>query len=110
MNHSSCCSSSCCTNMGNAGAQTPNFQNYSPSQLMTLIYQTGFALDDILLYLDTHPCDSDALNYYQYVKNIYNQAVNVYTVQCGPLRKDQVKPGNYWDWITETWPWEGGNN
>lgn len=110
MNHSSCCSSSCCTNMGNAGAQTPNFQNYSPSQLMTLIYQAGFALDDILLYLDTHPCDSDALNYYQYVKNIYNQAVNVYTAQCGPLRKDQVKSGNYWDWITETWPWEGGNN
>ena len=33
-------------------------------QLLMRVYETGFALDDILLYLDTHPSDQEAMNYY----------------------------------------------
>ena len=29
--------------------------------LMSIITQSSFALDDIKLYLDTHPCDEEAL-------------------------------------------------
>ena len=37
-------------------------------QLMSAVYQTGFALDDATLYLDTHPCDEHALEYYNTMK------------------------------------------
>ena len=42
---------------------------YDQNQLLSIIDQTSFAMDDILLILDTHPCDKAALNYYKYVTN-----------------------------------------
>ena len=85
-------------------------QESTSQQIMQVINQASFALDDVLLYLDTHPCDQAALTYYQYVKDLRKQAMDAYTSQYGPLMKDQVKPGNYWNWVTEKWPWEGGVN
>ena len=34
-------------------------------QLLQKINEVSFAVDDILLYLDTHPCCEDALAYYR---------------------------------------------
>lgn len=78
------------------------------SALMNQVYQTGFAVDDILLYLDTHPCDSAALAYYQHVRSLYQNAVRAYESQYGPLFMTDVDDQNYWTWINEPWPWEGG--
>lgn len=92
--------------MDNTGFRLSNQE--SPRQLLNVIDQASFALDDVLLFLDTHPCDQAALTYYQYVKDLRKQAMDSYASQYGPLLKDQVKPGNYWSWLTEKWPWEGG--
>ena len=35
------------------------------NQLLQKVYETGFALDKITLYLDTHPMDTQAMAYYQ---------------------------------------------
>ena len=78
-------------------------------RLMQVIYETGFALDDAALYLDTHPCDQAALNYYHSVANARLNAMNAYQASYGPLLVDQVKSDNYWTWVTGKWPWEGGN-
>ena len=43
--------------------------NMNRDQLMDMINQASFAMDDVLLYLDTHPCDQAALNYYHSVAN-----------------------------------------
>ena len=48
------------------------------NQLMKNVYETGFALDEILLYLDTHPTDQEAMNYYYYVKQLNKEAVCAY--------------------------------
>ena len=37
-------------------------------QLLMYIDQISFALDDTVLFLDTHPCDTEALAYYQELK------------------------------------------
>ena len=34
------------------------------SMIMKQLNEGSFAMDDVLLYLDTHPNDRDALNYY----------------------------------------------
>ena len=44
----------------------------SHEALMKQINETGFAMDDVLLYLDTHPTDAKALAYYHYVTIMYN--------------------------------------
>ena len=36
--------------------------------LLMYIDQISFALDDTVLFLDTHPCDTEALAYYQELK------------------------------------------
>lgn len=83
---------------------------YDQNQLLTIIDQTSFAMDDILLFLDTHPCDKAALNYYHYVTNLRRDAVNAYEANYGPLSVDQVRSDQYWTWIQGKWPWEGGNS
>lgn len=82
--------------------------NENCAQLLQTIYQAGFAMDDISLYLDTHPCDQNALNYYHYVVKMRNEAMAAYKAQCGPRMIDQVESCNYWDWVNDKWPWERG--
>ena len=36
--------------------------------LLKKVYETGFALDEITLYLDTHPTDPQAMEYYRYAQ------------------------------------------
>ena len=36
----------------------------SREKLLHYIDMVSFAVDDVLLYLDTHPCDQDALAYF----------------------------------------------
>ncbi len=75
--------------------------------LLRRVYETSFAVDDVVLYLDTHPADQDALNYYCYVSDLRRQAVEAYEAQCGPLLNDRVTCDNYWQWVCDPWPWEG---
>ena len=77
-------------------------------ELLQKVYETGFALDDILLYLDTHPTDPDAMNYYRCMQQANQDAVRAYTQAFGPLQFDQVDE-DHWTWIKSPWPWEGGN-
>ncbi len=82
--------------------------NANCSQLLAFINQTSFAIDDVLLYLDTHPCDSAALNYYHNAVKLRNDAMEAYQTACGPLMADQVRSDQYWTWVEGKWPWEGG--
>lgn len=77
------------------------------NQLLQKVYETGFALDEILLYLDTHPSDSQAMAYYQYVKKANQDTVAAYEQVYGPLMVNQVNADS-WTWINNPWPWEGG--
>ena len=86
----------------------PSGDNLHCDALLTRVYQTGFAMDDVLLFLDTHPSDPDALAYYQQAQTHYSMAVQAYESHCGPLFMTNVTDRNYWDWINDPWPWEGG--
>lgn len=75
--------------------------------LMRRIDQASFAIDDVLLYLDTHPTDQEALKYYHYVAGLRKEALETWQAQYGPLLVDSVKNTDRWTWVTEKWPWEG---
>lgn len=81
--------------------------NVDCDMLLMQVYKASFAVDDVVLYLDTHPNDKDALNYYHYVKDLRLQALQAYEKECGPLLTDGVMDENYWTWIQDPWPWEG---
>ena len=77
------------------------------NQLLQKVYETGFALDEIALYLETHPMDTQAMAYYQYAKKANQEAVAAYEKVYGPLLINQVNSGS-WTWTVNPWPWEGG--
>lgn len=81
-----------------------NYEN----ELLKKVYETGFALDDIALYLDTHPTDQEAMNYYRWVQRENRGAVRAFEQTYGPLMIDGVE-SNDWSWVSNPWPWEGGN-
>jgi spore coat protein JB len=66
-----------------------------------------FAINELALYLDTHPEDEKALclhrKYCKQAKNLKDQYQKIY----GPLTINY--PCNKWRWLEEPWPWERGN-
>lgn len=80
--------------------------NAEQSRLMRQIYEAGFAMDEVVLFLDTHPCDEEALAYYEAYRKLYAKLVKDYTIQFGPLTSDQVAVTNQWTWAKTPWPWE----
>ena len=75
--------------------------------LMRQIMEAGFAMDDVALFLDTHPENQDALRYYKTVRDMRDQSMAAYERRFGPLRYTDVTSMS-WNWVTEKWPWEGG--
>ena len=75
--------------------------------LMRQIMEAGFAMDDVALFLDTHPENQDALRYYKAVRDMRDQSMAAYERRFGPLRYTDVTSMS-WNWVTEKWPWEGG--
>ena len=59
--------------------------NETARKLMKRIDDASFAMDDVILYLDTHPNDRNALNYYRYVVALRKEAVKAYEASFGPL-------------------------
>lgn len=82
--------------------------NVEKQRLMNAIYQCGFAISDITLFLDTHPKDPDALDYFQHMKHKYNHFVAEYETKFGPLTQTGEQRQNYWQWTVSPWPWERG--
>lgn len=85
-----------------------NHQNQQ--QLMDWINQCSFVLNDVLLYLDTHPCDQEAMNYFQHFHQMRLEALEEYARKYTPLTLDSISScQDQWEWVYGKWPWEGGN-
>lgn len=79
-------------------------------ELMNQINQVSFMVNDIQLYLDTHPCDAEALEAFRKYSQLRNQALREYARQYGPLTIDTAAESctDRWNWINEPWPWQEG--
>lgn len=79
-------------------------------ELLDYINQVSFAVDEAKLYLDTHPCDPEALDYFREFSRERNLALNEYARIYGPLTVDTAGDActDRWSWINEPWPWQEG--
>ncbi len=80
--------------------------NLTQSQLMNQIQSYAFAINDLILYLDTHPNDEKALSLHNDYANEYRKMYEEYERRFGPL--SIYCPCNSYRWIASPWPWEGG--
>lgn len=82
----------------------------SKDQLFDWINMVSFAVVETALYLDTHPCDGEAMKFYHEVLEMRKNAITEYSNHFEPLTLD-LAGGNKgkWEWAMSPWPWEGGS-
>ena len=72
------------------------------------IQQLSFAMIELGLYLNNQPECERALDLFDKVKCMHEDARKKFESEFGPLnyeRANTKKDG--WSWISEPWPWEG---
>lgn len=70
------------------------------------IQQLGFVLDDLGLFLNTHPTNQIALDFFRENQGMYMEAATAYETKYGPLSIYYVNTDNGWTWTQGPWPWE----
>ena len=76
--------------------------------LFQYINEVSFAINDMNLYLDTHPEDKKALAFMEEHVQMRKRALKEYAMKYGPLTIDTTDDGQScsWDWVMQPWPWE----
>ena len=73
---------------------------------LTELMALDFAIDEMGLYLDTHPEDSEALELFNSYIKLAQQGRAKYEAAFGPLAKRYVSEDGQYTWINNPWPWE----
>ena len=83
-------------------------QQMSQRELSDWIAMLVFCAYDILLYMDTHPDDKEALEYFNQCTKLSNAARKTYEERFGQINAFSGGHLTSWDWNTAPMPWEGG--
>ena len=73
------------------------------------IDEFDFAMNDLNLYLDTNPRDTEVFNMFKKFADEYKSAIKEYSKKFGPLLIYQ-DDGNMYDWLKSPWPWNDGGD
>lgn len=78
------------------------------ARMLKSLQEMEFVAVELNLYLDTHPCDSDALNDYNCAVERIRELKQEYEAEFGPLLNFGM--GGFskepWQWAMGPWPWE----
>ena len=70
----------------------------------------SFAALDSAMFLDTHPDDPEAMEFFKHYNNLSNQAIAEYSKRFTPLTISNAGCVKSWnEWVETPWPWEGGS-
>jgi spore coat protein JB len=97
-----------CCSTNNMNNDNQNNCNSMREEMLEEIKCCAFAIQELTLYLDTHPDDEKALCLHNKYCREYRELTDKYQKMYGPLTNKF--PCNKWRWIEEPWPWEGGMN
>ncbi len=86
-----------------------NYNSISERErLMNDINTLGFVMFEMAEYLDTHPFDRDAIEYFAHQTRKRNQAMREYAEKYTPLTLDTaIACGKEWSWALDPMPWKG---
>lgn len=85
-------------------------QKELPVTPKTELQTLAFAVQELALYLDTHPDDTEALELYRtYQKMLHEGSMN-YSQNCRPMTHASPVDHKTYTWLDEPWPWEYAAN
>jgi len=74
--------------------------------LLKKLMALDFVAVDLALYLNTHPCDREALAKYNETLAEANAIRSEYEECYGPLYSYRSMSAYPWQWIDDPWPWQ----
>lgn len=80
--------------------------NTALAELMAL----DFAIDELGLFLTTHPDDQEVLDLYWTYIRLGQEGRAKYQKLYGPLLQTDITAGNGYQWLKDPWPWDEGGN
>ncbi len=84
-----------------------SWDSMGKAELLRAVQANQFAVRDLMLYLDTHPTDANALSALMLRRQDYADAADAYAKRFGALTVMHVKDEDGWvAWSNTPWPWE----
>jgi len=74
-------------------------------EMLLKIMEVDFALLDLRLYLNTHPCCLEGLAHCQYFSQESKTLKEEYEKRYGPLSQSSAVSADYFEWVDAPWPW-----
>ena len=84
-------------------------QQEQPITPKTELQTAAFLIQELALYLDTHPKDKEALALYQAYQKAYHKAMMDYN-ENAPIKHGLPTQGDRYRWLDDPWPWEYAAN
>lgn len=78
----------------------------SKEVMMKSIQEVQFTMIDLMLYLDTHPCDSFAIERYNMAAEELHKLHVSFSEKYGPIMWGSMNEGDTWLWGEEDFPWD----
>lgn len=75
-------------------------------KLLKRIQAEDFSVYEAVLYLDGHPCDENALEFYAQHMETLKALKLEYRQNYGPLTIYGNEDSSCWQWVNTPWPWE----
>lgn len=85
-------------------------QNNLPVTPLSEVQVLAFAVQELALYLDTHPEDTEALELYRQYQQLYQKVSQAYEREKRPLNHATPGQGDTYAWLDDPWPWEYAAN
>ena len=77
-------------------------------ELLCKIGKISFYMDDLRIFLDTHPDCCEALKKYNKLAEERSALICKYEDSFGPMNfYNNNVCDEHWRWINDPWPWEG---
>ncbi len=77
--------------------------------LLEQIRALSFVKVELELFLDTHPGNTKAIDYYHKTIDALEALMAEYQNSVGPIRAEGCMSDDYWNWVDMPWPWQEGN-
>ena len=77
-------------------------------ELFEELTRVSFALDELRLYLDMHPCCTEALEQFCELQKKREAILADYTENCRSVNSYAVNTSDGWSWTDSPMPWKGG--
>ena len=75
------------------------------NDMMHQIMALDFTLIDLCQYLDTHPYDDNAIEYFMDYRQECEKLRKEYEEKYGPITAGSMDKEK-WQWLSNPWPWE----